>query len=274
MEKIWTTIREFIMLYGLKVLAALAIIIIGRWVAKGIRRGLRKVMGKGKVDPTLISFASSLIYIALMVFIIIAALGQLGVQTTSFVAVLGAAGLAIGLALQGSLANFAAGILMVIFRPFKVGDFIEAGGCSGTVEIIGVFNTEIKTPDNKRIILPNSKVTGDAITNYSAEDRRRIDLVIGVSYEDNLDTVKRILLEIIKKETRILEDPEPTIGVLELADSSVNFAVRPWVPTADYWSVYFSLMETIKKRFDAEGISIPYPQQDIHYNKIEETIEE
>jgi small conductance mechanosensitive channel len=221
------------------------------------------------VDETLVSFIVNLTYIVLMTFIIIAALGQLGVQTASFVAVLGAAGLAVGLALQGSLANFAAGVLMIIFKPFKVGDFIEAGGTSGVVEEIGIFTTELKSPDNKKVIIPNAKVTGDNIVNYTAKDKRRVDIIAGVSYEDDLDKVRKVLEEIITDDERILEDPSPTIGVLELADSSVNFVVRPWVKTADYWDVFFSTQEKIKKRFDAEGITIPFPQRDVHVYKTE-----
>jgi small conductance mechanosensitive channel len=205
-----------------------------------------------------------------MVFIIIAAIGQLGVQTASFVAILGAMGLAVGLALQGSLANFAAGVLMIIFKPFKVGDFIEGGGTAGTVEAIGIFTTEMKTPDNRKVILPNGKLTADSITNYSARDQRRVDMVAGVSYADDLDRVRKVLEGILEADERILRDPPPTIGVLALADSSVNIAVRPWVKTQDYWSVFFSVQEQIKKRFDAEGITIPFPQRDLHLHQARE----
>jgi len=180
------------------------------------------------------------------------------------VAVLGAAGLAVGLALQGSLSNFAAGVLMIIFKPFKVGDFVEAGGTAGVVVDINIFTTIMKTGDNKKIIIPNGKINSDNITNFSANDTRRVDLVAGVSYGDDLDKVKTVLKEILAADERVLKDPEPTIGVLELADSSVNFAVRPWVKTADYWPTLFAVQEEIKKRFDKEGISIPFPQQDVH----------
>lgn len=267
MEQVIGKIQEWVALYGLKVIMAAAILVIGRFAAIGIRSLVRRVMTKGRVEKTLVSFITNLAFIAVMAFVIIAALGQLGVQTASFVAVLGAAGLAIGLALQGSLANFAAGILMMIFKPFKVGDYVEAGGTSGAVVAIGIFTTELKSPDNKKVIVPNSKVTGDNITNFTANDKRRVDMVAGVSYSDNLDKVRKVLEGILAEDKRILKNPAPTIGVLELADSSVNFAVRPWVKTADYWDVYFATQEKIKKRFDAEGISIPFPQQDVHVHK-------
>lgn len=202
--------------------------------------------------------------IALLTFIIIAALATLGVQTTSFIAVIGAAGLAIGFALQGSLSNFAAGVMIIIFRPFKVGDYVEVGGASGTVEAIHIFSTIVNTPDNKKIIIPNSRVSGDTITNYSANDIRRVDLVVGVSYGDDIRKAKQILEKILSEEQRILKDPPFTIGVMELGDSSVNFAVRPWVKTSDYWAVYFDLTERVKTTFDENGISIPFPQRDIH----------
>ncbi len=269
MEQVIVKLQEWIALYGLRVIAAAAILIIGRFVAIGIRRVLKKVLQRSHVEDTLISFVTNLAYIAILTFIVIAALGQLGVQTASFVAVIGAAGLAVGLALQGSLANFAAGVLMIIFKPFKVGDFIEAGGASGIVERVGIFTSELKTPDNKKIIIPNAKVTGDNITNYSAKDQRRVDIVAGVSYADDLDKVRKVLEQILAEDERILDDPPPTIGVLELGDSSVNFAVRPWVKTADYWDVFFATQEKIKKRFDAEGISIPFPQRDVHLYKTE-----
>ncbi|MFC1451953.1 mechanosensitive ion channel family protein [Verrucomicrobiota bacterium] len=269
MEQVVAKVQEWIALYGLKVIAAAAILILGRLAAIAIRALVVRLLKKSRVDDTLVSFITSVAYVAIMAFVIIAALGQLGVHTASFVAVLGAAGLAVGLALQGSLANFAAGVLMTIFKPFKIGDFIEAGGASGIVEEIGIFTTELKSPDNKKIILPNAKVTGDNIVNFSAKDQRRIDIVAGVSYGDDLDKVRKILEQVLSEDDRILDDPAPTIGVLELGDSSVNFAVRPWVKTADYWDVFFATQESIKKRFDAEGISIPFPQQDVHVHKTE-----
>lgn len=261
-------ITEWLTVYGMKIIGALLIFIIGRIVAKILRSILKKMLKKAKVDETLISFFASVTYVAILVFIIIAALGTLGVQTASFVAVLGAAGLAVGLALQGSLANFASGVLMIIFKPFKVNDYIEGGGSAGVVEEIGIFTTTLSSPDNKKIIVPNSKMTGDNIINFSAKNHRRVDIVAGCGYGDNLDKAKQVLENILAGEERILKDPAPTVGVLELGASSVNFAVRPWVKTADYWDVYFKLQETIKKRFDEEGISIPFPQQDIHFHPV------
>ncbi len=257
-------LQELITLYGLKVIAAAVIFIVGRWVAKGLKRLIVRALIKGKVDQTLVSFLGHLTYFTLLAFVIIAALNQLGIQTTSFIAILGAAGLAVGLALQGSLANFAAGVLMIIFRPFRVGDYVEGGGTAGIVEEIQIFTTKLRTPDNKSIIIPNSKITGDNIVNYSAKDSRRMDMIVGVSYDDDYDQVKEVLGDILAKDGRILEEPPPTIGIVEFGDNSVNFAFRPWVKTAEYWDVYFALTEAIKKRFDEEGITIPYPQRDVH----------
>lgn len=262
-------IYELLTVYGLRVIAALAIFIIGRWVAKGLRRFIRKMMTRSNVDPTLISFVVNLAYVALLAFVIIAALNQLGIQTASFIAILGAAGLAIGLALQGSLSNFAAGVLMIIFRPFKVGDLIEAAGVTGTVEEIQIFTTQLKTPDNKTIIVPNASVTADNITNYSAKGTRRVDMVFGIGYEDDIDKARGIILEILAQDERVLKDPEAVVLVSELADSSVNFAARAWADAGDYWNVYFDTIEAVKKRFDAEGISIPFPQRDVHVYKHE-----
>jgi small conductance mechanosensitive channel len=264
MEDILTSIQGLIAVYGLKVVAAILILVIGRFVAILLKKVIQKLLKRGNVEDTLISFIASLSYVAMMAFIIIAALGQLGIQTASFVAVLGAAGLAVGLALQGSLSNFAAGVMMIIFKPFKAGDFIEAGGSAGVVEEIGIFTTVLKTPDNKKVIIPNSGVTGGNIVNYSAKEQRRVDIVAGVSYSDDLDKVRRVLEQILGEDERILKDPAPLIGLLELGDSSVNFTVRSWVKSEDYWGVFFDTQEKIKKRFDAEGISIPFPQRDVH----------
>jgi small conductance mechanosensitive channel len=238
-------------------------------VAKKLGSVAEKMMKSREVDAALVNFISSMVYYALLIFVVIAALGQIGIQTASFVAIVGAAGLAIGLAMQGSLSNFAAGVLIIIFKPFKIGDFVEMAGTAGVVENIMIFTTEMKTGDNKKIIVPNSSVLGGVITNYSANETRRVDLVMGIGYNDDIDKAKQVLEEIINADERILKDPAPLIAVSELADSSVNFAVRPWVKSADYWAVYFALNETVKKRFDQEGISIPYPQQDIHLHKTE-----
>ncbi len=257
-------IRELIIVHGINILVALAIFIIGRWIAKLFTKFIGKMMTKKDVAPVVNSFVCNLVYTALLVFVIIAALAQVGIQTTSLIAILGAASLAIGLALQGSLANFAAGVLLIIFKPFKVGDYVECGGTAGAVEEIQIFTTQLKTPDNKKIIVPNSKVLGDTITNYSAKETRRVDLLIGVSYTDDLQKVERVLQDVLAKDERVLKDPAPTVAVMELADSSVNFVVRPWVKTGDYWTVYFDLTKNIKLRFDAEGIAIPFPQRDVH----------
>lgn len=264
MEEWLPKVVELISFYGLKIIAALVVFIVGRWIAKGVEKLTARVLTKRNVDPTIVSFVEHLVYIALITFVIIAALAQLGIQTTSFIAVIGAAGLAIGLALQGSLANFAAGFLMIIFRPFKAGDYIEGGGAVGTVEKIEVFTTTLKTVDNKVIIIPNAKMMGDNIINYSAKDTRRVDLDFGVSYGDDIDKVRKILADVVDKESRILKNPETMIIVKELADSSVNFQVRAWVKTSDYWGVYFDMIETVKKQFDAADISIPFPQRDVH----------
>ncbi len=267
MEDLLAKAQEVVALYGLKIIAALAIFIFGRWAAKIFRHIIKKVMTRSKVDETIVNFVGHLTYIALLAFVVLAALGQLGIQTTSFIAVLGAAGLAIGLALQGSLSNFAAGFLMIIFRPFKVGDKVVAAGIEGVVEEIQIFTTVLRTPDNKTIIIPNSKITDDSITNFSAKGTMRVDLVMGIGYGDDIDKARTIMADVMAKDDRILKDPEPTVAVMELGDSSVNFAVRPWVNTDNYWGVYFDTTETIKKRFDEEGINIPFPQRDVHlYN--------
>ena len=257
-------VYELLTVYGMKVVAAIVILIVGRWVARGISNFIKKVMTKSKTDETLIKFVGNLSYIALLAFVIVAALNQLGIQTTSFIAILGAAGLAIGLALQGSLGNFAAGVLMIIFKPFKVGDFIEGAGVAGVVEEIQIFNTQLVTPDNKTVIVPNAKMTGDNITNYTAKGTRRVDFVFGIGYEDDIDKARQIIEGIINQDERVLKDPAPMVAVSELADSSVNFTARAWTTASDYWSFYFDTTEKVKKQFDAEGISIPFPQRDVH----------
>lgn len=263
-SQLWAQVQDIVVIWGLKVIAAIAIFIIGRWIAMGVRKGVHRVMEKTATDPIIVGFVGSISYIALLAFVIIAAIGQLGIQTTSFIAILGAAGLAIGLALQGSLANFAAGFLMIMFRPFRVGDFIEGAGVAGVVESIQIFTTTMKTGDNKTIIIPNAKLSGDNIINYSAKPTRRVDMTVGVAYDADLSNVRDVLKDIISKESRIHADPEPLIAVAELADSSVNFVVRVWTDTGDYWAVMFAMNETIKNRFGAEGIGIPFPQRDLH----------
>jgi len=250
--------------YGLKVVFAIIVLIVGRWVARLFSKLIQRVMKKQEIDETLRSFIGNMTYYALLTFVVLAALGQLGIQTTSFIAVIGAAGLAIGLALQGSLANFASGFLMIMFRPFKVGDLIEGAGVMGTVESLQIFTTQLRTPDNKKIIIPNASLTGDNIINWSATGTRRVDMVFGIGYEDDIDKAKALIHEILSADDRVLEDPAPLVALSELADSSVNFVARPWVKSGDYWSVFFDTTEAVKKRFDAEGISIPYPQSDVH----------
>ncbi|MBL4783652.1 MAG: mechanosensitive ion channel [Porticoccaceae bacterium] len=263
-DDIITQIQELLAVYGLKVIAALAIFIIGKIIAKIIARGIAKAMTKAKSDPILVSFTTHLIYVALLAFIIIASLGQLGIQTTSLIAIIGAAGLAVGLALQGSLSNFAAGVLMIIFRPFKQGDYIDGAGVSGTVEEMHIFNTVLRTADNKTIIVPNARLMNDNITNYSTKPTRRVDFVFSIGYDDDLRKAKQLLEDILSADERILKDPAATIVILELADSSVNIAVRPWVKSSDSWSVRCDIIERVKLTFDKEGISFPYPQQDVH----------
>ncbi|WP_372847196.1 mechanosensitive ion channel family protein [Pontiella sp.] len=260
MEQIQTVGVE----WGLKIVSFLLVIIIGMWVVKMVVKGVVKLMGKRGVDATLTKFLTSLLSVALKAFVVIAALEKLNVKTASFIAILGAAGLAIGLALQGSLANFAAGVLMIIFKPFKVGDVIDAGGSIGSVLEIGIFTTILKSADNKKMIVPNAQVTSGTITNINTFGTRRVDLVASIGYGDDIGKAKQVLKSILDVETRILPEPAPTIAVLEMADSSVNIAVRPWVNAADYWSVFFELQETIKLRFDQEGITIPFPQRDVH----------
>lgn len=258
------TLIGLVQSYGLPLLWTVIILVVGRITARVISNLIGKMMIKGKVDETLVKFTKSLVYIGLMAFVVLAALEKLGIETTSFAAIIAAAGLAIGLALQGTLGNFASGIMLILFRPFRVGDFVEAGGVSGIVEEIQIFSTKMKSGDNKEIIVPNGQIVGTTITNYSAKATRRIDMVIGVGYDDDLKKVRAILESILGNNKCVLSDPEPTIGLLELGESSVNFAVRPWVKTGDYWPTLFALQEEIKTRFDQEGISIPFPQRDVH----------
>nr|WP_320050418.1 mechanosensitive ion channel domain-containing protein [uncultured Desulfuromonas sp.] len=264
MKHLGPRILDMLFQYGPRIIAAVVIFILGRIFARLICNAVRRVLKRSKVDDLLVSFVGSLTYMGVLAFVIIAALNQLGIQTTSFVAILGAAGLAIGLALQGSLSNFAAGVLMIIFRPFKNGDYIEGAGVAGLVEQIQIFTTELRTPDNKLVIIPNANLMSGNIVNYSANKTRRIDMVFGIGYDDDIRKAKTILQEIIATEPRILKEPAPVIAVSELGDSSVNFVVRPWAATKDYWDLYFHLTETVKIRFDEEGITIPYPQRDVH----------
>jgi small conductance mechanosensitive channel len=266
--EVWTMIQTTGVELGINLITAIAIFFVGKWVVNLVIKGMLNAMQKSDMDVTLRRFIANLLRMLLMLFVIIAAIHQLGVQTASLIALLGAAGLAVGLALQGSLSNFAAGVLIVLFRPYKVGDWIEGGGVSGAVEEVQILTTVLKTGDNKRVIIPNSQIMGSTITNYSANETRRIDLVVGVSYSDDLDKVRKELEGLVAAEERILADPAVTIAVSELADSSVNFVLRPWVKTEDYWGVYFDLTEAVKKRFDEVGISIPFPQRDVHLHNV------
>ncbi len=253
--------------FGIKIIAAIAIFYIGRLIAKVVTNGVRKMMVAQEVDKILESFVSNLVYSLLMLFVIIAAINQLGVQTTSLIAIMGAAGLAIGLALQGSLANFASGVLIVMFRPYKVGDFVEAAGISGSVVQVQILTTVLKTGDNKQIIVPNGQIMSSIITNFSANDTRRVELTIGIGYDDDIDKARDTIQDLVDANDRILKDPACLIAVSELADSSVNFLIRVWVKSGDYSGVKFDMIEAIKKRFDKEGISFPYPQQDVHIHQ-------
>ncbi len=248
----------------IKIAIAVVIFLVGKWIARKITNIIKKGMEKANMDAALVSFLGNGVFMILMVCVVLVTLDYVGVKTTSFVAILGAAGLAVGLALQGSLANFASGVLIIMFRPFTVGNAIDAGGVFGIVEEISILTTNMKTPDNKVIIVPNSQIMGGAITNFSKKETRRVDMVFGCGYDDDIKKAKALLEDILQKDERILKDPAYTVGVSELGDSSVNFAVRPWVNAADYWNVFFDTHETVKIRFDEEGLSIPYPQSDVH----------
>ncbi len=264
---LWEKIQTIGVSFGIKLVAAIAIFYVGRIIAKMVTNGVRKLMVAQEVDKILESFVGNLVYSLLMIFVIIAAINQIGVQTTSMIAIMGAAGLAIGLSLQGSLANFAAGVLIVMFRPYKVGDFVEAAGIAGSVMQVQILTTILKTGDNKQIIVPNGQIMSSIITNFSANDTRRVDLTIGIGYDDDIDKARDTMQELIDADDRILKDPASLIAVSELADSSVNFVVRVWVKSGDYSAVKFDMTEAIKKRFDKEGISFPYPQQDVHIHQ-------
>ncbi len=250
-----------------RVAGALAIALIGYWVAKIVSKVFMATMNRRSVDPTLSNFISKLIFFTIFAVAAIPALAHVGIQTASVLAALGAVGLAVGLALQGSLSNFAAGVLLIAFRPCRVGDFVEVAGIAGTVQSISLFSTIITTGDNKRIVIPNSKIMSDAITNYSAMPTRRIDLIIGISYDSDMSKAKEILQQLVDADERILKDPVANIRVAELADSSVNLICRPWVASGDYWPVRWQLTEDIKNAFDAAGIGIPFPQMDVHFHK-------
>lgn len=268
-EQIMDLVTRLVSQWGLRVVGAVAILIIGWTAAKLIRASIRRGLERAKVDATLVPFISKLVYYLVLAFVLIAVLKGFGFETTSLIAVLGAAGLAVGLALQGTLSNFAAGVMLLFFRPFRVGDFVDAGGTAGTVEEIGVFATTLNTPDNVRIVVPNSSVYGQTIKNFSANDTRRNDMVVGISYDDDIGKAMATLEEILKADSRVLADPAPVIAVSEMADSSVNMVVRPWCRKDDYWSLRFDLTRRFKEGLEAAGCSIPYPQTDVHLHRVE-----
>ncbi len=264
----WFTNNQALLLtYAIKLVVAVLIIIVGKYIAKLVAKALSKIMSHRKVDDAVISFVASIVSGGVFFIAIIAAISHLGFNTSSLVAIVGAAGLAIGLALQGSLSNFASGVLLILFKPFKAGDFVEVSGVSGVVEEILIFATKLRTGDNKTVIIPNGSITGGTITNYSTKPTRRIDLVIGVSYDANLAETKKILKQVVEQHQLVLKDQPITIGVSELADCAVNLVVRPWVKTENYWPVYFDLLENIKVELDKAGIEIPFPQLSVHLNK-------
>ena len=269
-EKAKQLAEEYLIPFGLNLLMAILVFYIGRMVARIIVKAVDKLMTKSEMDESLRKFVTDLAYAMLMVVVVIAALDRLGVKTTAAVAVLGAAGLAIGLALQGSLGNFASGVMIILFKPYKVGDVISVAGHTGGVDAIKVFVTILVTPDNRQIAIPNGQITGGSIVNLTARGTRRIDLVAGIGYDDDIKLAKQTLEEILAADDRILKDPAPQVAVSELADSSVNFVVRPWVNSADYWDVMFDVTEAIKLTFDEKGISIPFPQRDVHMHEVKQ----
>ena len=262
------TAMELAMAYVPKLVLAIVVLLIGLWLIKRVVKLMHKGMERSSTEPTLAKFLGNLVSIGLKALLLISVASMIGIETTAFIALLGAAGLAIGLALQGTLANFAGGVLVLLFRPYKVGDFVEAQGVTGTVAEIQIFNTVIKTGDNKRIIVPNGAISNGIITNFSAEPTRRVDFVFGIGYEDDIGKAKAVLQRLVAEDSRSLADPAPMIVVSELADSSVNFTVRVWVNAADYWGLYFDLTEKVKLTFDREGISIPFPQSDVHMHQV------
>lgn len=250
--------------FATNLVAAAAIFVIGRWIAKGLHRLTVRGMQRARVEPLLVKFLGNILYALLLTFVVLAAISRIGIQTASLIAVIGAAGLAVGLALQGSLANFAAGVMVILFRPYRIGDYVEAGGVAGVIEDVQIFTTELRTGDNRKILVPNGQMMSGAITNVSAHATRRVDLAVGVGYEADIDTVRRVLEGVVADDSRVLADPAPNIRMSAMGDSSVTWIVRPWVKAGDYWDVHWAMTEAIKRRFDAEGISIPFPQRDVH----------
>ena len=264
MDMALLTFQNWIALYGLKLVAAVVIFIVGRWASKRVSKLLALVLEKGKAEVELVQFLKNLSYYLMLVVVVVAALGQLGVQTASLLTVIGAAGLAVGLALKDSLSNFAAGVMLIMFRFYRVGDYIQAGGAAGTVMTINIFNTVLTSPDNQKIFVPNSAILSGTITNVTANDTRRLDMVVGIGYGDDIPKAKKLLEELVANQEGVLAEPAPQVAVAELNESSVDFVVRPWVKTGDYWTVRFDLTQRIKMALDENGISIPFPQRDVH----------
>lgn len=264
MENALQTVYDFAVTYGIRIVGAIVILIVGRIVAGIVAKAIRKSCDKGSVDPTLATFFARMGHVTIIIFAVLAALAKFGVQTASFVAVLGAAGFAVGFALQGSLSNFAAGVMLLAFRPFKIGDFIDAGGTAGSVKEIGLFTTTLATPDNVKVIVPNGGIFGGTIKNFAGYDTRRVDLVVGIGYGSDIQRSIEVMEGLVKSDSRILPDPAHQIAVSELADSSVNFVLRVWVKGSDYWGVKFDLTRAIKESFDQNNIEIPFPQRVVH----------
>ena len=262
-------VNDYAIPWGIKILIAVVIFYVGRIVVSAVVKVVSRLLTNSEMDEMLVRFLTSILRWVLLLFVVIAALSQLGIDTTSLIALLGAAGLAIGLSLQSSLSNFAAGVMIIVFRPFSKGDFVEVAGAMGVIDNINIFTTTLTTPDNKEVIVPNGSILNNNITNYSARDTRRVDMVFGISYDDDLRKAKALLEEIIAGDDRVLADPAPVIALGELADSSVNFIVRPWVKSEDYFGLLWDTTETVKLKFDEAGISIPYPQMDVHMDKSE-----
>lgn len=267
METFINDLPNILAKYGLSIIGALITLIIGLWLSKMLTKLVVKLLNKKEIDATVVNFLSSLFKTALYAVVVLATLGQLGIETTSFIALIGAAGLAVGFALQGSLSNFAAGVMLIVFRPFKAGDFITTAGESGIVENVQMFITTLRTPDNKTIFIPNAKITSDNITNFSTKPTRRVDMLFGIGYGDDIDKAKKIIADMLEADSRVLKDPATQIVVSELADSSVNITVRAWANATDYWALYFDTTENVKKAFDEQGVSIPFPQRDVHLFK-------
>ncbi len=260
---------DYLIPWGINIVTALIVFVVGRWIAGIVVKVIKNLLIRAKMDAILVNFLGSIMKTLLTLVVVVAALEQLGVNTTSLIALIGAAGIAVGLAMKDSLQNFAAGVMLIVFRPFDLGHYVEAGGTAGTVEKISMFSTTLKTPDNREVIVPNGAIYGGTITNFSARATRRVDMVFGIGYGDDIKKAKEIIQQVIAADARILKDPEPLIAVGELGDSSVNFNVRPWVNSGDYWAVYFDLNEQIKLAFDAQGISIPFPQMDVHLDRLD-----